>query len=52
MQHFDGEIERLIRAGVFSPSTGLLYATNAGNLRVQIADFVAEQETENSLVTR
>jgi twitching motility protein PilT len=52
MQHFDGEIERLIREGVFSASTGLLYATNAGNLRVQISDVIADQEEANSLITR
>jgi twitching motility protein PilT len=39
MQHFDGEIERLVRAGILSLDTGLLYATNAGNLRLQLADF-------------
>jgi twitching motility protein PilT len=44
MQHFDGEIEKLVRGGVISMATGLLYATNAGNLRVQLADYVAEQE--------
>jgi twitching motility protein PilT len=38
MQHFDGEIEKLVRAGIVSLSTGLLSATNAGNLRVQLAD--------------
>jgi twitching motility protein PilT len=38
MQYFDGELEKLIRAGVISRSTGLLYATNAGNLALQIAD--------------
>jgi len=52
MQHFDGEIEQLVREGVISPATGLLYATNAGNLRVQIADVIAEQDEADSLVTR
>jgi twitching motility protein PilT len=51
MQHFDGEIERLIRERVISVSTGITYATNANNLRVQIADFVADQEDVASLVT-
>jgi hypothetical protein len=36
---------------VIAPSTGLLYATNAGNLRLQIADVMAEQAEEGSLVT-
>jgi hypothetical protein len=39
MQHFDGEIERLIRAGVIDMETGIAYATNAGNLRLTLADF-------------
>jgi twitching motility protein PilT len=38
MQYFDGELERLVRAGTITPSTAYLYATNAGNLRVAIAD--------------
>jgi twitching motility protein PilT len=36
MRHFDGEIEKLIRTGAISLSTGLLYASNAGNLQVQL----------------
>jgi twitching motility protein PilT len=45
MQHFDGEIEKLVRARVLSYGTGLLYATNPGNLQVQLADmpFAAEE---------
>jgi twitching motility protein PilT len=39
MQYFDGEIEKLMRAGMVSIETGLLYATNAGNLRLQITDL-------------
>jgi twitching motility protein PilT len=40
MQHFDGEIEKLIRAGVIDMESGLSYATNAGNLRLELADLV------------
>ena len=39
MQHFDGEIEKLIRAGMIEFETGMAYATNAGNLRLELADF-------------
>ena len=39
MQHFDGEIEKLIRSGVIDIDTGLAYATNPGNLRLQICDL-------------
>ena len=38
MQHFDGEIERLVREGVISGAVGLLHATNPGNMRVMMAD--------------
>jgi twitching motility protein PilT len=43
MQHFDGEIERLIRAGTISLDVGMSYATNANNLRLEISDFIEEQ---------
>jgi twitching motility protein PilT len=49
MQHFDGELEKLVRAGVISTSTAYLYATNAGNLRVQLADV---SDDEDSLIVR
>jgi twitching motility protein PilT len=39
MQHFDGEIEKLIRADVIDLETGMAYATNPGNLRLELADF-------------
>src|SRR6184192_2111038 len=45
MQHFDGEIDRLIRAGIVDFETGLTYSTNAGNLRLEMADFLEERAT-------
>src|SRR5260370_41683632 len=45
MQHFDGEIARLIRAGIVDFDTGLTYPTNAGNLRLEMADFLDERPT-------
>ena len=42
MQHFDGEIERLIRSGIVDFETGMSYATNAGNLRLEMADYIDE----------
>ena len=39
MQHFDGEIEKLIRTGIIDLETGLAYATNPGNLRLELADL-------------
>jgi twitching motility protein PilT len=44
MQYFDGEIEKLVRAGVVSFSNAMLYATNAGNLRVQLVDVADDSE--------
>jgi twitching motility protein PilT len=43
MQHFDGEIERLIRSGVITLDVGMSYATNANNLRLEISDYIEEQ---------
>ena len=45
MQHFDGNIEALVRAGTISLHTGLAYATNPGNLRLQMADFAQGEES-------
>jgi twitching motility protein PilT len=39
MQYFDGEIEKLIRAGTIDFENGLSHSTNAGNLRLEMADF-------------
>jgi twitching motility protein PilT len=44
MQHFDGEIDKLIRAGIVDFETGLTYSTNAGNLRLEMADFADEHQ--------
>ena len=46
MQHFDGGIEQLIRAGAIELETGLAYATNPGNLRLQLADIAGEPPPE------
>jgi len=43
MQCFDDEIEKMIRAGVMDIQTGLSYATNAGNLRLHLADLLEPQ---------
>jgi len=50
MQYFDGELEKLVRAGAIAQSTAYLYATNAGNLRVQLADVPSDEE--DSLITK
>lgn len=43
MQCFDDEIEKLIRTNVIDMETGLSYATNPGNLRLQLADLLETQ---------
>jgi twitching motility protein PilT len=43
MQHFDGVIENFIREGVIDFENGMLYASNAGNLRLQLTDFIQDQ---------
>jgi twitching motility protein PilT len=43
MQHFDREIEKLIRTGVIDIEVGLSYATNVGNLRLQLVDLLDPQ---------
>jgi len=44
MQHFDGELERLIREGVVEMETAISHSTNAGNLRLALADLAEERE--------
>jgi twitching motility protein PilT len=51
MQHFDGEIERLIRAGVISVDTGMSYATNSNNLRLEISDVIEELRASEEAVS-
>ncbi|HUR32329.1 MAG TPA: PilT/PilU family type 4a pilus ATPase [Vicinamibacterales bacterium] len=50
MQSFDGEIERLVREGALTMATAMLYATNPGNLAVQLADF--SEDSIESLIER
>jgi twitching motility protein PilT len=40
MQYFDGVIEQMIRDGVIEMETGLGYATNPGNLQLELADLL------------
>ena len=51
MQYFDNEIEKFIRAGLVDIETGLSYATNAGNMRLQLADLLEEPTDLPSLVS-
>ena len=51
MQHFDGSIERLIREGVIELETGLAYATNPGNLQLELSDLPKTVEADPLLET-
>jgi twitching motility protein PilT len=44
MQNFDRELERLVRTGTIDMQVALSYASNPGNLRLELSD-VAEAET-------
>jgi twitching motility protein PilT len=44
MQHFDGEIEKLVRDGIITQKTAYLFATNPGNLRVALADLPGDDD--------
>jgi twitching motility protein PilT len=52
MQHFDGELEKLVRSGIVSFANAMLYASNTGNLRVQLADLQPKEEVAGLVVTR
>jgi twitching motility protein PilT len=52
MQHFDGEIEKLIRAGEIDLEVGLSHATNPGNLRLQVADLLEPQAASSAFSSR
>jgi twitching motility protein PilT len=39
MQVFDGELERMIRAGIITMSEGLAYSSNRQNLLLQLSDL-------------
>jgi twitching motility protein PilT len=51
MQCFDDEIEKLIRSGVLDIDTGLLFSTNAGNLRLLLSDLLEEPSDISSLMS-
>ena len=50
MQHFDGDIERLIRNGIIDMETGLAYATNPGNLQLDMSDLLEAEAAADPLL--
>jgi twitching motility protein PilT len=49
MQHFDGIIEKLIREGVVDFETGMAFATNPGNMRLELADLAEASNSRMSI---
>jgi twitching motility protein PilT len=47
MQHFDGELDKLVRAGTIDLESALSFATNAGNLRLELSDLAEASPSEN-----
>ena len=45
MQDFDSVLEELIRSGVITKETGLGYATNPGNMELELADLAGEVQS-------
>jgi twitching motility protein PilT len=51
MQFFDGEIEKLVRAGTLDFEVGISHATNPGNLRLEMSDMVDEMNAAKEAET-
>jgi twitching motility protein PilT len=51
MLHFDGEIEKLIRNATIDRDTGLAYATNPGNLQLNLSDLGSAPQPDPLLET-
>jgi twitching motility protein PilT len=48
MQHFDGVLEKMVRDGVIEMKTALSYASNAGNLQLEMADLLGDAPKEEA----
>ncbi|MGB6822033.1 MAG: PilT/PilU family type 4a pilus ATPase [Candidatus Acidiferrales bacterium] len=48
MQTFDGELEKLVRARILDVESAITYSTNAGNLRLLLADLSEESAKADS----
>jgi twitching motility protein PilT len=51
MQHFDGEIERMLREDLISLETALSYCTNMNNFRLEVSDIIeAKRQSDRNAV--
>jgi len=48
MQHFDGELDKFIREGLVDFETALAFATNAGNLRLELQDYLDDPKNRKA----
>src|SRR5277367_2278171 len=48
MQHFDGEIDKLLRKGIVEFETGVAFASNPRNLRLELADFTEHRSSRTA----
>ncbi len=49
MQHFDGVLDQYIRSGIVDFETALGFSTNAGNLRLEMQDFLDDPKNRKVL---
>jgi twitching motility protein PilT len=49
MQHFDGVLDGFIRQGLVDFETALSYSTNAGNLRLELQDYLDDPKNRKAL---
>jgi hypothetical protein len=48
MQHFDGVLDGFIREGIVDFETALGYSTNAGNLRLELQDYLDDPKNRKA----
>jgi twitching motility protein PilT len=52
MQHFDGELERLMRERTLTVDVGMSYATNPNNLRLSMVDFLGSEDGAQKITAK
>lgn len=52
MQHFDGELDRMIRGDLVEFETALGFATNPGNLRLEMQDYLEDPRSRKKPALR
>jgi twitching motility protein PilT len=48
MQHFDGVLGKFIRGGIVDFETAIGYSTNAGNLRLELQDYLDDPKNRKA----